>query len=390
MSGYSLPEGVNGYCDTRFRAVAEAFADNFNSRGDTGASAAVCLDGKMVVNVWGGYMDKAGQKPWQADTLVNVWSLGKAMSALALLRLLDEKGIDPESRVSDYWPAFAAEGKGDITFACLMSHQAGLPALAQTLPLDAHFQWDLMCDALAAQKPWWEPGTRHGYHTNTLGFLLGEPIRRITGMSINDWFQKRIGKPMDVSFYMGTPASELHRIAYITHMERPADMAMNFSLGDAKSHDPMERMRHAVYRNPPLEREGDLGNNSERWRTAVFPSTAPQSNAASVARIFGTLVLPDQTLISRELLARATAIAADGTDLVVGRPTRFGLGFQLTQPDRPLGPHAGTFGHYGNGGHLGFADPEARLGFAYHMRHHGFAWRDPRNIALTEALYSAF
>lgn len=378
---------INGYCDQRFRRVREAFTENFIQHEEIGASVAVCLEGQMVVDLWGGYMDADRKVPWQEDTLVNVWSLGKAMSALAILKLLEEKNIALESRVADYWPEFAAAGKGEVDFSTLLSHRTGLPAIRKKLPEDAFFNWNLMSQALAEQEPWWEPGQAHGYHTNTLGFLLGEPVRRISGQTLNDWFQDQIGQPLGVDFYMGLRKTQLPRAADLIHRERPADKPMNFSLGDESSADPMEIMRYAVYRNPMLQRQGPLGNNSSAWRMAEFPSTSPQSNARSVARIFGELARPGQKLISQELLARATRIHSDGEDRVLGRPTRFGLGFQLTQPDRPLGPNAGTFGHYGNGGHLGFADPLSAMGFAYHMNHHGYAWRDPRNIKLTDAVY---
>lgn len=381
---------VQGHCDSRFQAVADAFAENFSSRGEIGASVAVSLEGQLVVDLWGGHLDANGQRPWLEDSLVNVWSLGKAMSALALLKLMDSGALDPQSRVSDCWPEFAANGKGDIDFTTLMSHQAGLPAVASILPEDAYFNWDLMCNALANQKPWWEPGKGHGYHTNTFGFLLGEPIRRLTGVTLNEYFQTHIAQPLGISFLMGTPESEMHRLADVINMERPADFQANFPLGNEASEDPLSNMRYCVYRNPPLQFEGKLGTNSKPWRSSEFPSTSPQSNARSTATVFGTLAMADQKLLSAELLSSALKNHADGNDLVLNRPTRFGLGFQLSQPDRPLGPNASTYGHYGNGGHLGFADPTCSLGFAYHMNHHGFAWRDPRNIALTDAVYSCF
>jgi len=384
---------ILGVCDTRFAALREAFRENFDQRDEIGACVAVVLDGVLVVDLWAGHADVARTRPWRADTLVNVWSLGKAMISLACLHLIDRALIDLEQPVADHWPEFAAAGKDAISFRMALAHRAGLCGIERPLPEDAYFRWELMVDALAAQKPWWEPGTRHGYHTNTFGFLLGEPIRRLTGLTANAYFQQAIARPLGLDFHMGVAAADLERcadlyssrVAASSPSPKPAQSA-----SASKSDDPWAEMRRCIYRNPDFM---SLDPNTREWRMAEFPSTSPQSNARSVAKVFGELAAihagTRSGLISRDLLLRACETESDGEDVNLQRPTRFGLGLQLTQPDRPLGPNARTFGHYGNGGHLGFADPDHRLGFAYHMNHQGIAWRDPRNIALTEALYAA-
>ncbi|MDA9064746.1 beta-lactamase family protein [Pseudomonadales bacterium] len=378
---------VHGHCDSKFEAVRRGFVENFTQRDELGASVAVVYEGELVVDLWAGYGDADRTRPWLEDTLVNVWSVGKAMTALTLLHLLENRNIDVNSRVADHWPEFAQAGKGQITLAQAMSHQAGLCGIDSPLPTDAYFHWDLMTAAIARQKPWWVPGQAHGYHTNTFGFLLGEPLQRIAGQSFSDYFQQQIAGPLGMDFQFGVAADQQHRCADLTFLDR-AGVGLAAPVMALDASDTLGAMRERVANNPPLL---SLGVNSTAWRRAVFPSTNPQSNARSVARCFGELALiaagKRVGVISQAQLNRATQIVSDGLDLNVQRPTRFGLGFQLTQPDRPLGPNPGTFGHYGNGGHLGFADPSRSLGFAYHMNHQGFAWRDPRNITLTDAVY---
>ncbi len=386
--------GVAGYCDTRFQRVKDAFRENFATRGEIGAGVAVYLEGKLVVDLWGGHMDRHRTEPWREDTLVNVWSLGKAMTALAVLKAVDEGRLEPDDAIADHWPAFQRGGKGEITVSTALAHRAGLPALERPLARDAFFDWDLMTNAIAAQEPWWEPGSNHGYHTNTFGFLLGETLRRAAGERLRDFFRDHVAHKLGVDFFMSVPESELPRVATLTPTPRPPEAKTPVPDASLIADDPMMRMRYLVYTNPPIQFDNDqVGVNSRAWRMAEFPSTSPQSNARSVATIFGRLadiVYHNRAgIISAELMNRAIQIESDGEDLVVQRPTRFGLGFQLTQPDRPLGPNPGTFGHYGNGGHIGFADPSVPLAFAYHMNFQGYAWRDPRNIALTDAMYAS-
>lgn len=380
---------ISGTCDPAFEAVRDAFIENFSQRGDIGASVAVVIDGKPVVDLWGGWRDAGSKLPWERDTLVNVWSLGKAMSAIALLKLMEEYDISPDDTVAAHWPEFAAGDKDEITFRQIMSHQAGLCAIEETLPANAFFDWELMTGALARQQPWWPPGSAHGYHTNTIGFLMGEPIRRVAGKRLRDYFEEKVARPLGVDFFMGVPDSELSRCADLVTAPRPEDARSPAGATALDSTDKLEKMRYCIYNNPSL---ASYDFNSAAWRRAEFPSTSPQSNARSVATVFAELAAivagKRSGILDPSLLRSAIEIQSDGEDLNVQRPTRFGLGFQLTQPVRPLGPNPHAFGHYGNGGHVGFADPDTRLGFAYHMNHQGYAWRDPRNLALIDATYA--
>lgn len=381
---------VHGHCDPRFEAVREEFIRNFRERGDLGAATAVCLDGEMVVDLWAGYRDAARTLPWERDTISPVWSVGKAMSALAVLRLVQAGLVEIEAPVARYWPEFAQAGKGDITMRLLMSHQAGLPAVAKPLEPGIHLtSWETMTDALAEQAPWWEPGKGHGYHTNTIGFLLGEVVRRVTGRRIRDVIAEDIAGLLEVEFIVGTkPEDDARTAEWVPY--KPAEGEVVPPRNPAANIDPatatgLDLMRVMVAKNPAAS---PGGVTSRVWRAAEFPSTNPHSNARSIARIFGALA--SGTLLDPSLVDRARTEEADGEDLVLLRPTRFGLGFQLAMPEiRPLGPNPRAFGHYGNGAVVGICDPEAGLGFSYTCNQSGRSWRDPRNIALIDALFAS-
>ncbi|MEE2875607.1 MAG: serine hydrolase domain-containing protein [Chloroflexota bacterium] len=390
---------VAGICDDRFLKLREEFVKNFVERGDIGASVAVCLEGELVVDLWAGWQDEKESIPWVADTLVPVWSIGKAVTAIAVLRLVDQGRISLDDRVSTYWPEFAQAGKRDVTVRMLLGHRAGLPAVEKILPESLQLtDWDAMCSALAEQTPWWTPDTGHGYHTNTIGFLLGELVRRVTDRRVGEVIREDIANPLGAEFFVGLDEE---------HDDRTADWISYKPLKDEIVPDRQpwkkikyeeathfERMSIRTYGNPKTNKAHTPA--SRVWRSAEFPSTNPHSNARSVALIFGALAngghgSNDYSLLSTDTIDQAREIASDGVDLVLGRPTRFGLGFQLAIPDiRPLGPNPGTFGHYGNGGHIGIADPEARLSLAYSCNQSGRSWRDPRNIALVDAVFQSF
>lgn len=386
---------VFGTTDARFARVREAFAANFEERGELGACTALYLDGRLVVDLWGGHMDAAKRRPWQRDTLVNVWSLGKAMSALTMLLALDRGEAKLDDRVATHWPDFAAADKSSVTLEHVLAHRAGLPGVTAPLPENAHLNWQLMTAALAAQQSWWPPGTAHGYHTNTIGFLIGEVLRRATGERLRDLFRQRLAEPLGIDFHFGIERGDASRVADITWAPVPAGRVAAAPT-DVDADDHLGKMRQAAYLNPPMSR---AIMNTLAWRMAEFPSTNPQSNARAIATMFGRLAahMTEQTPSSDAPFAARLPTAAtlrdaitprsDGTDLVLDRPTKFGLGFQLSQPDRPLGQSAAGFGHYGAGGHIGFADPDVPFGFSYNMNSQGFAWRDPRNLALIDAVY---
>ncbi|MPZ99812.1 MAG: serine hydrolase, partial [Dehalococcoidia bacterium] len=389
---------VHGDCDPRFEAVRRAFAENFAERGDVGAAVAVTLDGEPVVDLWGGWLDKGRTRPWQRDSLGAVWSLGKALTAISVLRLVERGALDLEAPVARYWPEFAQGGKERVTVRHLLTHQAGLVAIRKPLPPGANLlSWDTMVEALAEQAPWWEPGTAHGYHVNTIGFLLGEVMRRVDGRKPGGYIREEVAGPLGVEFHIGVAVEDDERCAdWIGYRPPPGEVVESqrpWLDRDPATLDGIDLARVLAYRNPPGLPWRNTPEGERAWRAAEFPSTNPYSNARSLARIFGALAcggsVGGAALLRPETIERATQVESFGTDLVLGRPTRFGLGFMLTFPERAMGPGERTFGHYGNGAVVALADPERRLGFAFVCNQAGRSWRDPRSNVLLEALYGA-
>jgi CubicO group peptidase (beta-lactamase class C family) len=321
-------------------------------------------------------MDAACSRPWERDTLVDVFSVGKPMAVLCLLALVERGEVELDAPVAHYWPEFAAAGKEAVSVRMLLAHRAGLPAIRRELPEHAMYDWELMTSALAAEAPWWEPGTAHGYHTNTYGFLVGELVRRVSSERVGARFRRTIAEPLGVDFHFGLPPAEDARVAEFLFPDRPPE-----SMSDP---DAVPLIARRAYFNPPCI--SGLGTvNTREWRAAEMPSTGGHATARAVARIYSAL----DRILKPDTLAEATREASSGPDRVLTRPSRFGLGFQLTMPERPLGPHPGAFGHFGAGGSLGFADPSAGLAFAYTPNQGaGPRWQNPRNRGLIDALYS--
>jgi CubicO group peptidase (beta-lactamase class C family) len=381
MSAKSVP--IGGVCDPRFAAVRDAFAGNFAEHDEIGAAVTMFVGGRKVVDLWGGWADRARTRPWAEDTLVNIFSVGKAITATCALRLVQRGLLDLDAPVARWWPQFAAVGKRQITLRQLMAHRAGLPAISPPMmPAGTMLDWDLMVERLAAQAPWWEPGDGHGYHVNTFGYLLGEPMRRASGLTVGALLREEIAGPLGADVHIGLPRSEHGRVAEFCH-----------PLPSGSSDDPPpapkplasqdELMRACTYNNPPGV-SGGIYVNTEGWRLAEIPSTNGHGTARGVAQVYQGLL---GGLIDADLLAEAVTEHSAGLDRILERPSRFGLGYQLTQAERPLGPNAGAFGHFGAGGSLGFCDPEAGVAFGYVMNDLGPRWQNPRNKALIEALY---
>ncbi|HXJ34895.1 MAG TPA: serine hydrolase domain-containing protein [Candidatus Eisenbacteria bacterium] len=389
-----VPE-IGGSCDARFAAVRTAFEESFRARGEVGAAVAVTIDGRPVVDLWGGWADLARTRPWRRDTIVDVFSAGKGMATLALLLLVDAGVVDLDAPVARYWPELAAEGKGGITVRTVLAHRAGLPAIHRELPPLAMYDWPLMTSALAADGPWWEPGSRHGYHVNTFGFLVGEIVRRASGERFGAFFRDRVAGPLGADFHFGIGPEHDERIA--DHLLPDDDRGLADFLVAADppeaGADPQRRLLlERVYVNPSgISGFGTV--NTRAWRAAEMPSTNGHGNARAVARIYAPLAcggaVDGVRLLRSTTIDEAIAEASAGIDAVVGRPSRFGLGFQLSQPSRPFGTNPRSFGHFGTGGSLGFADPDARLAFGYTMNLPGPRWKNPRTEALVDAVYAS-
>lgn len=380
---------IEGAVDPRFQALSDAFSANFSPSdgdpGELGAALAVIIDGRVVVDLWGGWCDLQRRRSWQRDTLVNLYSIGKAVTATVALALVERGELSLDHPLVNVWPEFGAGGKHDITLRQVLAHRAGLPAVRQRLVDDDMYRWETMTAALAATPPWWEPNTAHGYHTNTLGFLVGEPVRRALDCRFGDAVAELVTGPAGADLFVGVPASEHHRISTVDIPDNPfTDLNMAFD-----GEDDLDLMRMATYFNPPgFSGFGTV--NTTPWRSSEIPSTNPHGTALSVAKVFAGLVGTDldQTpaLLDPSILAEATSEHSMGLDLVLGRTSRFGLGFMLSQPDRPIGVGPASFGHFGYGGSLGFADPDARIGFGYVMNRPGDRWQVPRTRRLLAAL----
>jgi CubicO group peptidase (beta-lactamase class C family) len=370
---------IDGTTAAGFEPVRDAFADNFASRAETGGALCVTVGGKVVADLWGGWA--------HPDTLVNFFSVGKGLMALLAARLAGDGRLDIDAPVARYWPEFGAAGKAAITVRHLLTHQAGLPAIRRRLPPGAMLDWQLMTSELADHPPWWEPGTAHGYHVNTFGFLVGEVLRRASGRSVGALLRAEVAGPLGADVFIGLPSAEHARVADFIWPGQPA--AVPGLPEDKLPEDKL--MEHNAYFNP-VDLSGAGVVNTAAWRQAELPSTNGHGTARGVARIYTALAaggtVDDIRVVDSGALAAAATEQVYGDDLILHRPSRFGLGFQLSQAERPIGPHQGTFGHFGAGGSLGFCDPVACVGFGYVTGEMGPRWQNPRNRALIEALYA--
>jgi CubicO group peptidase (beta-lactamase class C family) len=376
---------IHGECDARFERVREVFAENFRARDEVGAGVALVIDGRLVVELWAGHHDRERTRAWTRDTLVNVYSTTKGVTALAAHRLVDEGKLDLDAPVASYWPEFAQAGKGSIPVRWLLSHRAGLPAVRKLLPNEALYDFEAMTSALAAEAPWWTPGTAHGYHAVTFGWLVGEVVRRIAGKSLGTYVRDTFAQPLGLDFQIGLAEREHARVADILQ-QVPPDPAGEAAQLFARSLAEPEGVTARAFANPPSM---VLGPNVPAWRSAEIPGANGHGTARALATLYGRAALGDGSVISRDAIERCRTEQSHGDDLVLGVRTRFGLGFMLRQEShaggRCLG--GGAFGHPGAGGSLAFADPEQRLGFGYVMNRMGpRILLDDRAIALVEAV----
>lgn len=372
---------ISGRCDERFALVRDAFAANFAERGDVGAAVCVMIDGEPVIDLIGGWADEARTRPWQPDTMVNVYSVGKAIVALLVLQLVDDGTLSLDQPIADVWPEFAAHGKGGATIRQALCHQAGVPAIRERLTDSDLWDWQRMTDALAATEPWFEPGSRHVYHTNTYGHLVGGIVHRATG-ELPGTRLRRITEVIGADVHWGLTPAEQARCADVIWAPPVAIGAIDPFTIEGDGHLPM-----LGYFNPPGYSSNGVVNTPE-WRAAQVPSTNGHATATGLARLYAAIIGP-QPLLSPDLLAEATRVQSEGPCPVLGEDVSFGLGFVPTSARRPLGTNPRSFGHFGTGGALGFADPDVGLSFGYVMNHVVPRWQSTRNRALIDAVYAA-
>ena len=373
------PAPVSGRCAERFAPVRDEFARNFAERGEVGAGVSVVVGGRTVVDLVGGWADAGRTRPWRDDTLVDVYSVGKALVGLLVLQLVDDGSFGLDDPVTSVWPEFAAEGKGGATVRHALCHRAGVPAIREPLADRALADWDTMTAALAATAPWFVPGERHVYHTNTYGHLIGGIVHRASG-DLPGTRLRGLAGPLGADVWCGLPEPEQARCADVIWAIGDTPPVLDL---DAMSED--DRMVNLSYFNPPGYSSMGLVNTA-MWRSAQIPSTNTHATAAGVARIYQALLEPAR-LLSPALLAEAASPQSTGYCPVLGEEVTFGLGFNPTTSRRPFGPNPSAFGHFGTGGAVGFADPDAGVAFGYAMNHVIPRWQSSRNRALVDALY---
>jgi len=382
---------IQGFCDDRFKEIHAEFIANFHSRDEIGASLAIYLDGKLMVDLWGGVADNASGRPWEEDTMAVVFSATKGMAATCMHMLAERGQLDFNAPVAAYWPEFAANGKETITVAMALSHQAGVPLYQADLPVGVFNGFDLLAERLAAEAPVWEPGTTHGYHAVTIGVIEGELVRRITGKTIGTFLRDEVAKPLGADIWIGLPQIEEHRVATL-YLAEP---------------DPQTPLQQKLASDPDwigaklgTNSGDDLGYVNERVRHAAeIPASGGIASARGLARLYAPLsrdgsVDDVRLLQSSSLHAMREARSASDCDVILRIPTTFTLGFSKSWGSRRLGvgQHVimgkEAFGTPGLGGSIGFADSDARMSFGYVMNRHGSgAGLNERGQSLIDAAY---
>lgn len=372
---------VEGAVAPGFQPVAERFAANFardDEHRETGAAFAVYLDGAAVVDIWAGWRDPARTRPWTRDTLVNVWSTTKGVTAIALAMLVDRGLIDYAAPAADYWPQFAQAGKGAITVSQLLSHQAGLPGFAEPLPLADFYDWATVTGRLAAQAPMWLAGEKNSYHAMTYGFLAGELIRRASGRSVGAFLAEEIAQPLDADIFIGLPEAEEHRIATMLEPKTPAPF------------DPAQLPPEAAAAISNPEMLPSLPH-ARAWRAAEIPAGNGHASAAGLARLYAAVAcggtLDGVRLMSPETVAKLSEVQTEREDIMLGFKPFWAHGVAVNDAG-VFGPNPRAFGHSGWGGSFACADIENRLSIAYAMNQMGAGLvGDPRAVELCHAVY---
>src|SRR5580704_13281964 len=377
------PTPLGGTCSARFDPLRELFAAKLESSEDLGASLAFNIDGEMVVDLWGGWADEARTLPWTENTITNVFSTTKCMTSLAALVLVDRGELDLDANVAKYWPEFAANGKAGIKVRHLLSHMSGVSGWEQPITLEDMYDWDKSTALLAAQAPWWEPGTASGYHALNYGHLIGEVIRRITGRRLGEFFAAHIAGPLGADFYIGLPPSEFPRVAnmvpwppqptYPAHLDPNGPAFKTFTGPDLSLN---------------IERSW-----TERWRRADIGAGNGHGNARSVARLQSAVACGGEVdcvrLLSPKTINRILEVQSDGIDLVLGYRLKMGVGYGLPWPEvLPFVPEGRVCFGTGAGGSLVIADADRRMTVAYvmnKMQCTGIV--EPIAAALVERLY---
>ena len=406
---------IDGWVAPGFDGVRQAFQRNFDTGSEVGAAFAAYHHGEKVVDLWGGIADRTTGRPWESDALVLVYSTTKGVTAMCANRLAEQGRIDVEAPVATYWPEFAQAGKERVTVADLLAHRAGLAWVDGKMSFDEMVQWEPVAEALARQAPAWPPGTAHGYHATTYGWLVGEVIRRVTGVSVGTYLRDEIAGPLGAEFFIGLPVSEEPRVArLVSFMEglasaprRGGEPAVT-GLGPDLAKLAEQATTYFAEDGPLFKALGAPGgalSDQELWHSpALHAAEIPAANgicdARSLACLYGACMGDVQTpagrpfrILDADQLDRALVQQTSGPDTVLlGLDMQWGLGFML---NRGLIAAAGlggprSFGHFGMGGSAGWADPDLELGMGYVMNRMDIGTTgDTRSFRLMQACIEA-
>lgn len=369
---------IQGICKPEFAGVKAAFAENFEQRGEVGASVAVSLEGELVVDLWAGHRDRERTLPWERDSIVNVYSTTKTMAALTLLLLADRGELDLYAPVKTYWPEFAQNGKDGVQVRHFLSHSAGLSGMDEPMSGEDVYDWEKMTAALARQAPWWEPGTRSGYHAITQGHLLGEVVRRITGQTLGAFFRRELAEPLGADFHIGIGPEHDRRIGELIPPKAAA--------GEEAAPD---SIASRTFANPFVKARASA---TRAWRAAEIPAANGHGNARSVVAVQTLLANLGSANGKRLMSADGCRAVFDeqtyGKDLVLGVPIKFGMGYGITTDEMPMGPNKNIAYWGGWGGSTAVVDQDAKLCVSYVMnRMESSLMGDLRGFKLLQAAH---
>ncbi|MGX7896265.1 serine hydrolase domain-containing protein [Tsuneonella sp. HG222] len=390
---------LRGRYDERFRPAVEAFCENFRQEEELGAGCSVVLDGETVVDLWGGWADAARSQEWDEHTTVCMMSVAKGVTGIAFNMLIDRGLVDPDRPIAQYWPEFAQNGKQNITVRMAVDHTAGIPVLTDdVMTPGGFFDYEGYIRALEVQHPLWQPGTRAAYHVHNQGFLLGEIMRRVTGMTVGPFLKENVTGPLHAEYYIG--GMDEQQQAHVAEV-LPNTGARLFAAKDTAMpeqpttpegwQDGAVLRKFAFLQNPNEPWHTTM--NSPIWRTCEIASGSGHGNARGVARIYGATVgaVDGVDLLSDAQLEAMITERHNQTELLQERPYHQANGVLLNTPAAVyMGPNMRSFGHHGLGGSIGFGDPDAKLGFSYCCNQmHAVGDNGPRARRLIDAVYSA-
>ncbi|MFD3656115.1 serine hydrolase domain-containing protein [Streptomyces sp. NPDC058620] len=363
-SGVEKNMVVEGTSTARFEPVRAALAAHLEAGEELGASIAVDVDGVMEVDLWGGHADQARTVPWHRDTLVSLWSTTKTLTNLAALLLVDRGALDLQRPVAHYWPEFAAQGKEHIEVRHVLSHTSGLSGWEQPFSMEDLYDWPTASARLAAQAPWWEPGTASGYHVQTQGQLVGELVRRVSGRTLTEFVDTEIAKPTQADVQIGARQADWPRIADLV---APSQLS-----GIPTGLDPEGIFTRTLAGSPARDEHVD----TPQWRSAELGAVNGHGNARGLARALSVISRRGQVnglrLLSAETVDKVLDVHADGVDLFLGVPVRWGIGYALADPrTMPHMPTGRICFWVGRGGSIVMMDLDRGVTFAYTMNRVG-------------------